>query len=364
MKVLFVTKNFSPTRNSSFMTITGNELFHRGHEVIGMGYDPIDNVCSFPVQSQSVSDSFGPTWIGKWLLYRRLRGVIADLISDLSPDVVVADRRSIAPTVQVTDAPTVAVVQGLGFTRFDPLTLSLDKRPRFRHGSLGLKLQYPFVRSLHRQNASGIVGASEVVAVSEFVRESLCATFNRDATVLRIPVRTDEFIIEDPNPHCITAVNLRGPLKGPNIFLDIATAMPDRPFLLVGPLPNDAVRNRAELLENVEYTGWVDDMSTVYERTKLLLVPSIYQEGSPRVIVEALCAGIPIVGSNRGGIPETVGVAGETVEDIRDIPMWCDRITKVLDEYDSYTATTSGEAVRFNVEDRIDDFERLLADAD
>jgi glycosyltransferase involved in cell wall biosynthesis len=52
--------------------------------------------------------------------------------------------------------------------------------------------------------------------------------------------------------------------------------------------------------------------ANVYSRFDLLVVPSLWPENSPLVIHEAFLAGVPVVASRIGGIPELVadGVNG------------------------------------------------------
>lgn len=56
------------------------------------------------------------------------------------------------------------------------------------------------------------------------------------------------------------------------------------------------------------FTGFVDQQTLANEMvaSDLLCVPSIWQENSPGVIIQALATTLPVVGSNRGGIPELV----------------------------------------------------------
>ncbi|MCF7976808.1 MAG: glycosyltransferase [Chromatiaceae bacterium] len=63
-------------------------------------------------------------------------------------------------------------------------------------------------------------------------------------------------------------------------------------------------------LANVSVTANTADMRPVYSRARLLLVPSLWWESGPRVIVEALLNGIPVIGSPSGGIPEVIGDGG------------------------------------------------------
>lgn len=64
-------------------------------------------------------------------------------------------------------------------------------------------------------------------------------------------------------------------------------------------------------LSNLLVTANTLDMRPVYGRARLLIVPSVWWESGPRVIVEALLNGIPVIGSDSGGIPEVLGDGGE-----------------------------------------------------
>jgi len=77
--------------------------------------------------------------------------------------------------------------------------------------------------------------------------------------------------------------------------------------------PSYAERVRAEAQGlPIEFTGWVDDVPSVLARLDLLVVPSTGNEATPRVIPEAFSAGVPVVASAVGAIPEVIedGVTG------------------------------------------------------
>jgi glycosyltransferase involved in cell wall biosynthesis len=56
----------------------------------------------------------------------------------------------------------------------------------------------------------------------------------------------------------------------------------------------------------VQFIGWQDDISSLLSCLDLLVVPSKGAEPAPRVILEAYSAGVPVVASRCGGIPEIV----------------------------------------------------------
>ena len=59
---------------------------------------------------------------------------------------------------------------------------------------------------------------------------------------------------------------------------------------------------------NIFFIGSVDNrnLPQYYNASDLVIVPSQYEEGYGRVILEALSCGTPVVASNRGGIGEAL----------------------------------------------------------
>lgn len=74
-----------------------------------------------------------------------------------------------------------------------------------------------------------------------------------------------------------------------------------------GPL-EDEVNEFSKYHLNTIYIGGVKntEISKYYNSADTLIIPSTHDEGFGRVILEALSCGIPVIASNRGGIPEAV----------------------------------------------------------
>jgi len=74
-----------------------------------------------------------------------------------------------------------------------------------------------------------------------------------------------------------------------------------------GPLENYVIQNTKKN-QNIFYLGGLksEQLKDFYSLSNTLIIPSTHDEGFGRVILEALSCGIPVIGSNRGGIPEAV----------------------------------------------------------
>lgn len=107
--------------------------------------------------------------------------------------------------------------------------------------------------------------------------------------------------------------------KGVTLFFRIAEMMrhqlPDVTFQVVESRATLAQIERKSglpfsLLSNIRVIGPQKDMARVYARTKVLLVPSLWHESGPRVGLEAMSLGIPVIGANHSGLRENIGDGG------------------------------------------------------
>jgi glycosyltransferase involved in cell wall biosynthesis len=68
-----------------------------------------------------------------------------------------------------------------------------------------------------------------------------------------------------------------------------------------------------EGLSNVTLLPPQKDMRMIYGSCRILLAPSLWAEAYGRVATEAQFSGIPVIASNRGGLPEAVGPGGMVI---------------------------------------------------
>jgi glycosyltransferase involved in cell wall biosynthesis len=178
-----------------------------------------------------------------------------------------------------------------------------------------------------------------LVASSHFLaRKALAATGQR-AHVVHPPMPLF-FDTRGDADGFVTLVNAH-PVKGLDIFLEVARSLPHVRFLLQESwkLKDEALaalQGRLVDLPNVTFQQRVSDMRQVYRQTRLLLAPSLWEEGFGMVAVEAQSCGIPVIASARGGLPEAVGDGGLLIEDYRNVEAWVAAVRSVLESPERY----------------------------
>lgn len=98
------------------------------------------------------------------------------------------------------------------------------------------------------------------------------------------------------------------PIKGGDTLTEVVTKInPKINFVIIsdaGP-QLDLFKRTAKKYKNFIFVGGVDyqDLHYYYKAADIFVIPSRYEEGAARVMMEAVSCGIPVVASNRGAIP-------------------------------------------------------------
>lgn len=169
-----------------------------------------------------------------------------------------------------------------------------------------------------------------------------------------------------PEAPVVLQVSCFKPQKAPERFVELAARLaptfPEARFLLVG---DGDLRERLErlrqkwgLLERLHFLGWRRDVPRLLRAANVVTLTSRF-EGLPRVLVEARCAGVPVVAMAVDGVVEVVvdGVNGFLVPP-GDVATMAEKVALLLANPE--LARALGEAGKQGLEEF--SVERMVAD--
>ncbi len=192
-------------------------------------------------------------------------------------------------------------------------------------------------RPTRAANAATFALNDAAIAVSAEVRDSMAAPFRSSTQVVvhgidlaasralveqRAAVRAELGVGAD-EVLAVTVANFRAPKGYPDLLAAARLvssgpgAQPVR-FVIIGqgPLEADLRRLHAQLglATTVEILGYRADASRLTAAADLFVLAS-HHEGLPVAVMEALAAGVPVVATDVGGLPEAVrhGTSGQLV---------------------------------------------------
>lgn len=89
----------------------------------------------------------------------------------------------------------------------------------------------------------------------------------------------------------------------------VAARDADVPLVIAGAGPDEERLRTLAAGADVRFVGWLaaDALARLRDRAAVVLAPSRWEEPCPYSVLEALAAGLPVLASDRGGLPELVG---------------------------------------------------------
>jgi glycosyltransferase involved in cell wall biosynthesis len=191
------------------------------------------------------------------------------------------------------------------------------------------RLRYSYLRYIQRPAyLLALKKIKMIVVPSKFMARTVARDFPRTPTVVLYP----EIIVPEKHYSPLSAhptvlfVGRLELVKGVDYliraFARVHRYRPESRLRIVGDGSQRlALENLARELGidyAVEFTGWVKpgQIHQEYTSATLVAIPSVCPEALGLVGLEALALGLPIVGSNTGGIPELIdiGITGAVVE--------------------------------------------------
>ncbi len=205
---------------------------------------------------------------------------------------------------------------------FEPTWTLLSEEPA--HALLEVALQTSPSRVVYLAHSTALLGfgprcflpssfktellrqTAGIITISRYLQEYIRQWGGLKSTVIPFPIygsgpfprlsRFDQGFVTLMNPCAY---------KGLSIFVALARALPDVPFAAV-PTWGTTSTDREALthLDNVHLMSPVDNIDDILTQTRVLLVPSLWDEAFGLIVIEAMLRGIPVLASNVGGLPE------------------------------------------------------------
>ena len=134
--------------------------------------------------------------------------------------------------------------------------------------------------------------------------------------------------------------------KGQTILLKAvaklaAGPLPNVHAMLVGEGPDEKMLKSAVLdmglKDHVSFFDFTREPNYIFDRIDIQTLPSLYKEGLPNVLLEAMSMGLPVISSRMAGVPEIV-FDGETgyMTEPGDIDDFTDAVVRLWSDQNAY----------------------------
>jgi len=224
----------------------------------------------------------------------------------------------------------------------------------------------PVIWNIDTSPGQGVYEIAELIKAVQIGAGIICCSqyvFNRitaltsslvKPAVVYPPMNCAAYQVANRIPKFITVVN-PVPVKGGDILGDIVKEFSEEQFLLVIGWELETeddywprFQERMQRYGNVRIVPRTPDIRTVFSATKILLVPSQWDEAFGRIVWEARCNGIPSIVSAVGGLPEVLGTGGELVANYWEPSSWVNTLRSVLQktEYLGQSGARAQESAR------------------
>ncbi len=331
MKVIIAHNNYQTTGGAEvFFHETARVLKKNGHEVaLFCSYS--DNVNSkwkkyFPKNINYTGSKIDAIFHFNEMVYsQKTKESFKRLIKDFKPDIVHVFGIYIKLTPSFLDIcrhKNIPVVMSCNDYKHITPNYKLypsNQQERFkRRPSLNKNLLYDVGNyiefmfhkflDIYRKNINTFLFASNFMA-KETEKYWGKETFKWD--ILKNPFNSNDFKISTIQEDYYLFFGRLSEEKGVDILIKAAAKNKECKLKIIGdgPEKNRLIKLAKKLkADNVDFCGplWGNDLKEILSKSRFVVVPSLWHENFPYVILQSFALGKPVIGSSVGGIPELI----------------------------------------------------------
>lgn len=154
------------------------------------------------------------------------------------------------------------------------------------------------------------------------------------------------------------------PNKGVDRLIDAMNELPPQKasLLIAGKGDPDYVHHlKARAGKNIEFLGFAPD-GELYSQSDVLVVPSLWHDTAPLTVLEGMAAGLLVIGSNRGGIPELLSGVGIIFDpdDSRDLVRVLESVLENPQDMVQRKRRARNRALAFSEEKQIESYMEIF----
>ena len=278
---------------------------------------------------------------------RRLRPDIAHVHNTwyaLSPSVIAELYGAGVPVVMTLHNYRLLCANGMLFRDGRPCEDCVASHPwhGVRHGcyraSKAVSVPAAVTIALHQRIGTWQRRVGVFVAMTQFARERFVAGGLPAERIIVKPHFVDDPGLRRTPPSAskqLLYVGRLSPEKGVGVLVEAFSRLMDRnglQLVIVGDGPERAALER-RAGPGVRFVGRLPHEETLRRMhdARALVFPSIWYEGQPMAVLEAMAAGLPVVASDLGGVPEILGGAAGWLCASGDAAAWATTLRRLAD---------------------------------
>jgi len=259
------------------------------------------------VKFKKLINDFKPDIIHVFAIYIRLTPSILDAAKELNIPVVMScnDYKHICPNYKLYQGGGICL-ECKGGKFYNAIKNKCSKDSLKYSLASAMEAYIHDFLDIYKKNVNTFLFASEFMAN---ITEDFWGKENFRWDILRNPFDSKQYALSNAIEDYIIYFGRLVEEKGVDVLIESVRYLPNIKLKIVGTGPDeDKLKSLAQNLANVSFEGqkWDEQLNELLSKARFVVVPSVWHENFPYVILQSFAMGKAVIGANRGGIPELI----------------------------------------------------------